>query len=82
MEGDANTRAESIFRHCLVRPPTEGERTKLVAFYETQLNRFAKGVLKAEEIAGKNKSKLLNEQAAWTTVARAVLNLDETITKN
>jgi hypothetical protein len=82
MDGDLNTRAENLFRHCLIRPPTDGERKKLVTFYQTQLDRFAKGDLKADEIAGKNKSKLLNEQAAWTTVIRAVMNLDETITKN
>ena len=80
--GDVDARVEQVFRHCLVRPPTDDERKKLVAFYQTQLTRFSKGELKAEEVAGKDKSKQLNEQAAWTTVARAVLNLDEAITKD
>ncbi|MDB6124610.1 MAG: Planctomycete cytochrome [Pedosphaera sp.] len=80
--GEVNANIERVFRRCLVRPPTDSERKKLAGFYESQLDRFAKGELKAEEIAGKNKSKQLNEQAAWTMVARAVLNLDETITKN
>ncbi|MEY2429615.1 MAG: hypothetical protein QOJ40_2500, partial [Verrucomicrobiota bacterium] len=81
-DGDENALAETVFRRCLVRPPTDDERKKLISFYHLQLARFSKGELKAEEIAGKNKSKKLNEQAAWTTVARAMLNLDETITKN
>lgn len=80
--GDVNALVEQVFRRCLVRPPSEQERAKLVAFYQAQLGRFSKGDLKAEEIAGENKSAKLNEQAAWTTVARAVMNLDEAITKN
>jgi hypothetical protein len=81
-KGDVDTLADEVFRRCLVRPPTAGEREKLVAFYQAQLNRFSKGELKADEVAGKDKSAKLNEQAAWTTVARAMLNLDEVITKD
>ncbi|MEO7299705.1 MAG: DUF1553 domain-containing protein, partial [Verrucomicrobiota bacterium] len=80
--GDVNKLVAEVFRKCLVRPPTDDERKKLVAYYERQLDRFAKGELKAVEIMGSDKSKNLNEEAAWTTVARAVMNLDETITKN
>ena len=80
--GDVNVRIEEIFRRCLVRPPSDGEREKVAAFYQTQLDRFAKGELKAEDVVGEGKGNRLNEQAAWTTVARAVMNLDETITKN
>ena len=81
-EGGVDALVGRVFRRCVTRPPSDGERAKLAGFYQTQLDRFAKGELKAEEFAGKDKSKMLNEQAAWTTVARAVLNLDETITKN
>lgn len=80
--GDVDALVEKVFRRFLVRLPTDEERKKLVAFYQTQLDRFAKGELKADEIVGSDKSKKLNEQAAWTTVARAVMNLDEAITKN
>jgi hypothetical protein len=80
--GDVNVLAENVFRRCVSRPPTAGERARLVYFYETQLGRFSKGELKAEEFVGKDKPTALNEQAAWTTVARTMLNLDETITKN
>ncbi|MEO6035905.1 MAG: DUF1553 domain-containing protein, partial [Verrucomicrobiota bacterium] len=80
--GDVSTQVERVFRRCLVRPPTGPEREKLAAFYQSQLERFSKGELKADDIAGKDKSAKLYEQAAWTTVARAVMNLDEAITKN
>ena len=81
-KGDINALADQVFRRCLIRPPTDEERAKLVAFYEKQLNRFSKGELKAEDVAGEGKGAKLNEQAAWTTVARAMLNLDEVITKD
>jgi hypothetical protein len=48
-------------------------------FYETQLKRFRSGELKAKDFAFNDKSS--NEQAAWATVARVLLNLDEAITK-
>ena len=80
--GDIPAIVEEVFRRFLVRPPSEAEREKVAAFYQAQLDRFARGDLKAEEIVGKEKGDKLNEQAAWTTVARAVMNLDEAITKN
>ena len=81
-EGDVDALVGRVFRRVVARPPTDEERADLVGFYQKQLARFAKGELKAEKFAGKEKSKMPNEQAAWTTVARTVLNLDETITKN
>jgi len=80
--GDDAQRAELIFRRCLTRPPTPEERDKLVAFYLKQRDRFAHGELKAGELLNTKDGERLNEQAAWTTVARALLNLDETITKS
>lgn len=82
--GDVNALAEQVFRRCVSRPPSASERARLVYFYQVQFDRFSKGELPAEEFVGKEKEKpkAMNEQAAWTTVARAMLNLDETITKN
>ena len=81
-DGDDAARVEMMFRRCLTRPPSEEERTKLVQFYQTQLARFASGELKATEIMEAKAEAHLNEQAAWTTVARVLLNLDETINKS
>jgi hypothetical protein len=81
-KGDEATRAVMLFRRCLTRPPSSDEREKLVQFYRKQLKRFTKGELKATEVLEVKSGENLNEQAAWTTVARVLLNLDETITKS
>ena len=79
--GDDAARVELLFRRCLTRPPTPTEREKLTQFYQTQLARFAAGELSAAELLETKAGEHLNEQAAWTSVARILLNLDETITK-
>ena len=81
-EGDDAARVEVLFRRCLTRPPSSEERLALAQFYETQLARFAGGELKATELMDAPAAAHLNEQAAWTTVARVLLNLDETINKS
>jgi len=81
-EGDAGTRIEMMFRRCLTRPPSDAERMALAKFYETQLARLVSGELKATEIMNAKDEEHLNEQAAWTTVARILLNLDETLNKS
>jgi len=53
-----------------------------VKFFQAQLARFTIGELKAAEIMDAKDDAHLNEQAAWTTVARVLLNLDETINKS
>ena len=52
----------------------------LVKFYQNQSARLAKKELNAAAIAGPGEGNV-NERAAWTTVTRALLNLDETISK-
>ena len=81
-EGDEAKRVELLFRRCLTRPPSREERAALIQFYQTQLARFAGGELNAAEILETAGAERANEQAAWTTVARVLLNLDETITKS
>jgi hypothetical protein len=73
-------RASELFRRCVSRPPSESELRPLVAFYTTHRERLAKGELDAAAIAGAGEGDAI-ERAAWTLTARAVLNLDETITK-
>ena len=77
--GDDAARLDLIFRRCLVRPPTDEERTALLKFYQAQLSRFSGGDLNAAEILDAKPADNLNQQAAWTTVARVLLNLDEMI---
>jgi mono/diheme cytochrome c family protein len=77
-----DTKARELFRRCLVRPPTPDELKLVVGFYETQRKRFAdKAAELAELSAGADVVQPLVERAAWTAAARAVLNLDEMVTK-
>jgi hypothetical protein len=78
--GSIESRVETLFRRCLTRPPSTDERAQLVQFYATQRARFAKGELKAADFAGKGEADA-NDRAAWTALARALLNLDEMIAK-
>ena len=82
-----------IFRRFLTRPPSEFELDSLVTYYRQQLSRLNSGELDAAKLNGspavKGKqdssthasSKLQNYQAAFSMVARVVMNLDETVTK-
>jgi len=74
-------RIVDLFRRTMSRPPLNRERDMLVAFYTTHRERLAKGELDASAIAGEGDGDKI-EQAAWTLTARALLNLDETITKD
>jgi hypothetical protein len=74
------------FRRVLARPPTNPERARLVRLYDAALTTFrrqpdaAPALLKAADtapLAGHDAA----EQAACTTVANVLLNLDETLTK-
>ena len=62
-----------------MRKPTADEVAAIGKFYESQLKRFEKELKRAATVAGGS----LNapERAAWTATARAILNLDEFITK-
>jgi hypothetical protein len=79
---DNATVVTEMFRRCVTRPPTDSEKERLLKFYDTERERFAKGELKASEFIGAEKGDHLNEQASWTALARALLNLDETVTKS
>jgi hypothetical protein len=72
-------RTTFLFRACLTRPPRATELEKILKFEATQRSRLESGELKPDEILKKKGSSA--EQAAWFLVARALINLDETITK-
>jgi hypothetical protein len=92
----ADARARYAVRLCLARSPRPEELARLAAFSDRQLARFRSGELDAATVAGLDPkaprpTPMLaptplpgadpNELAAWTTVARVLLNLDETVTK-
>jgi hypothetical protein len=87
-------RAAYGFRLAVTRTPTEDEIERIVASYTRQLERFrnepdaalrlasarsgqAAGVIAGYAVDGVDPA----EQAAWTLVANALLNLDEALTR-
>jgi len=76
-------RMTHAFRLCLVRPPTSEEHSRLIEFLNTQLKRFGKDLEAAGKIAPANRPADISvaEAAAWTSVARVLMNLDEFVTR-
>jgi hypothetical protein len=78
--GSVAERIDYLFRRCLTRPPEAAEKDMLIGFYEAQKARLARKELDAAAVAGPGPGDAV-ERAAWTALARALLNLDEAITK-
>ena len=74
------SKVETIVRRCLTRTPSPEELEKFKSFYEKQLSRFKSGELKAAELLGSESAS--PEEAAWTALARVLLNLDEAVSKS
>ncbi|MGV3723780.1 MAG: DUF1553 domain-containing protein, partial [Actinomycetota bacterium] len=78
--GSVDERAEYLFRRVVTRPAAADERALMVRFFDAQKARLTAKELNAAAIAGPGEGDAV-ERAAWTLLARTVLNLDETITK-
>jgi len=70
---------ESLFRRFLTRMPKAEERKALQGYFDQQVERLQAGELKAGDIAGNPKAD--PQWAGKVLLARAIMNLDETITK-
>ena len=79
--GSVEERIAALFRRILTRPPTADETVRLAQFFAAQKARFISSELDAKAIAGEGTGDA-NECAAWTVLARALLNLDEAVTKS
>ena len=75
------------FRRSVGRTPTDAEASELLKLLRAQEAHFAQPAAKPAELvkagvaATAPAKATLPEFAAWTVVARVLLNLDETITK-
>lgn len=78
--GDDAARAEALFRRVLGRSPAEDEQAMLLKFVVRQKERFEKKDLDPEKLAGAGEGDVVT-RAAWTSAARAMMNLDEAVTK-
>jgi len=77
-------RVDELYRRCLTRPPGAEEKAEVLAFFEEQRRALAADSVQARKLAGLPDGAAAGEaieRAAWTAVARALLNLDETITR-
>jgi hypothetical protein len=91
LEGGAtdSERLTHAFRLCVARKPTADELAVLSALLDKHRKRFAAGGANAAEVATGEKAPKTKppagvsypDWAAYTLVARVVLNLDETVTK-
>jgi hypothetical protein len=80
--GTTEIKARDLWRRCLVRPPTADELKLVVGFYETQRKRLAEKTGDLVELTGDREAlREVIDRAAWTAAARAVLNLDEMVTR-
>ena len=77
---DFRSIATEMFRRTLTRPPTEAELDDLLHYFQKQKKRMAAGELSSADLSGQQKSS--SDLAAWKMVARAILNLNEAVTKS
>jgi hypothetical protein len=78
---DDTGKLQRLYHRVLTRPAKPAEATRLLALLEKTRQRLRSHELDAAAIspAGEGSAE---QRAAWTVLARAVLNLDETITKS
>ena len=85
IDGTSAQRVENGFRHCVGRHPEPAEVDELVKLYDRALRHYRQHGREAEKLATSGLSAPLppgiavEELAAWTLVANALLNLDETL---
>jgi hypothetical protein len=81
--GSDDERITRVFRYCLSRSPSAEEKQRLRDLLNAELAALKKAPEEAKRIVGSRPSENadLAQLAAWTTISRVILNLDETITR-
>jgi mono/diheme cytochrome c family protein len=79
----SHARASHGFRLCVARTPKQPELDRIMAAFAQHLEQFRRDPDRARQVIGgiEVPGAGVAEQAAWTLVANALLNLDETLTK-
>ena len=82
-----DSRLSLAFRAAVARGPAGHERDALAEYLDRQLKRYANDSDAAQKVVATGESPQpkgieVTELAAWTAVARVILNLHETITRN
>jgi hypothetical protein len=81
--GTTESKARELWRRCLTRPPTTDELSLVVKFYESQKKRLTDKATDLVELGGDaDVVRPIVDRAAWTAAARAVINLDEMVTRD
>src|SRR5262249_40884987 len=82
-KGGTEARLRHGFRLCVAREPTAAERERLAELYDDLLALCKADRDRAAKLAGPDAPAGADaaEAAAWTAVARALLNLDEFVTR-
>jgi hypothetical protein len=82
-QSDDAARVAAAFRTCLARDPRPEEAQRLLAFLREQQAGFAKDLDSAKKVAPKDLPADVDPArgAAWTALARVLINLDEFITR-
>jgi hypothetical protein len=85
-EGDVRQKLDFAFRRALSRPVTDQEAGLLQKLLETQHKEYAERPAAAKELLSQGARPAATDldpvlQAAWTNVARVILNLHESITR-
>ncbi|MDB6025388.1 MAG: cytochrome [Verrucomicrobiales bacterium] len=80
---EGKARLDYAFRLCLSRHPEKSERERLATLLDAEKRNFAAAPTEAKALAPKEliKEADVKEFAAWTTISRVLLNLDETISR-
>ncbi len=80
--GTPEQRATEAFMRCFSRPPAPEELAAVLEFYQKQEQRFTAAPDSAKALAGDGPAETNIPRAAWTAVARALMNMDEFVTKS
>jgi hypothetical protein len=80
--GSTEELARDLFYRCLGRPPAPTNSNNSSISTKTNAGASPPANLPAAKLLGTDDSSHPAEQAAWTAVARVLLNLDEAVTKS